>query len=85
MACDSGTLYGLTRGIAVQAEAVEFFKSQGVTLHRWSPEMLARFREVADEVMREASEADPDFARAWQSLQAFRRRNAEWRALAYPD
>ena len=85
MACNAGTLWGLTRGIAAQAEAMEFFKTQGVVVHRWSPEMLARFRQVSEQVMTEAAEADPDFKRAWESLQAFRQRNAEWIGLAYPD
>jgi hypothetical protein len=34
--------------------------------------------------MAEASEDDPDFERAWQSLSQFRRKNAEWIGLAYP-
>jgi len=85
MACNAGTLWTLTRGIAIQAEAVEFFEAEGVTLHRWPPELLERFRAVSDEVMTEYSESDPDFRRAWESLQAFRRRNARWSELAYPE
>jgi TRAP-type mannitol/chloroaromatic compound transport system substrate-binding protein len=85
MACNAGTLWTLTRGIAIQAGAVEFFEAEGVTLHRWPPELLERFRAVSDEVMTEYSESDPDFKRAWESLQAFRRRNARWSELAYPE
>jgi TRAP-type mannitol/chloroaromatic compound transport system substrate-binding protein len=84
-ACNAGTLWSLTRGIAAQAEAVAFFKSEGVTLHRWPPALLERFRSVAAEVMAEASASDPDFKRAWDSLQAFRASNAEWSSLAYPQ
>jgi TRAP-type mannitol/chloroaromatic compound transport system substrate-binding protein len=84
MACDAATTWSLARGIEAQAEAVEFFESHGVTLHRWSPEMLERYREVSAQVMAEASEDDPDFERAWQSLSQFRRKNAEWIGLAYP-
>ena len=32
--------------------------------------------------MAEASAADPDFARAWTSLQAFRKAQARWSDLA---
>jgi len=83
-ACLAGTTWSLARGIATQAEALEFFAAQGVTLHRWSPELLARFREVSTQVMDEHSARDPAFARAWHSLRDFRERNATWNALAYP-
>jgi TRAP-type mannitol/chloroaromatic compound transport system substrate-binding protein len=85
MACNAGTLWGLTRGLANQGEALDYFKTQGVELHRWSPEMMARFREAAQQVIVEAAESDPDFKRAWESLQAFLARNAEWSELAYPE
>ena len=83
-ACTAGTTWALSRGLATQGEALEFFKSQGVVVHRWPEPLLERFREVAAQVMEEASAADPAFREAWESLQAFRRKNAEWRALAYP-
>ncbi len=83
-ACAAGTMWALSRGLATQGEALEFFKSQGVVLHRWPEPLLERFREVAAQVMEEASAADPALRKAWESLQAFRKNNAEWRALAYP-
>ena len=83
-ACAAGTTWELARGLATQGEALEFFKSQGVVVHRWSPELMDRFRTVAAEVMAEASAEDPAFQRAWESLQSFRKKNAEWRNLAYP-
>ena len=49
-----------------------------------SPELMARFRETAAQVMAEASAEDADFKRAWESLQAFRAKNAEWQKLAFP-
>jgi TRAP-type mannitol/chloroaromatic compound transport system substrate-binding protein len=82
-ACDSTTLFQLTRGVASQPDALDFYRANGVTLHRWSPELLARFRELSREVMEEASADDPAFARAWRSLQAFRARHADWAGLAY--
>ena len=45
---------------------------------------MARFREETAAVMAEASAEDTDFRRAWQSLEAFRAKNADCRALAYP-
>ena len=84
-ACDASTLYGLTRGLAVQGEALAFFEEQGVTIHRWPEELMATFRKAADEVMSEAAASDPDFARAWNSLQAFREEHGRWSGIAYTD
>jgi TRAP-type mannitol/chloroaromatic compound transport system substrate-binding protein len=83
--CQANTLYGLTRGLAIQAEALEFFEQQGVTIERWSPALMARFRALSAEVMAEASQEDPDFAAAWASLQAFREKHATWAGIAYAD
>ena len=65
-------------------QAIAFFKANGVTIHEWSPELMARFREVAAEVMSEASAEDPAFKEACDSLQAYRAKNAGWRDIAYP-
>ncbi len=82
-ACDASTLFSLTRGLAVQGEALRFYQAQGVTLHQWPPELLARFREVAAQVMAEESAKDPAFAEAWRSLEAFRAEHGSWAARAY--
>jgi TRAP-type mannitol/chloroaromatic compound transport system substrate-binding protein len=84
-ACAAGVTWSLARGLASQGEALEFFEAEGVTIHRWSPELLERFRAESVQVMEEAAASDPDFARAWNSLQAFREANAAWRDIAYPE
>jgi len=81
-ACDASTLFALTRGLAVQAEALDFFEAEGVTLHRWPEPLLARFREVSAQVMAEASAADTAFAEAWRSLQEFQARQGRWSRMA---
>ena len=84
-ACDATTMWGLTRGLAVQGEALDFFKKQGVQIHRWPPELMAKFRSAAAEVMTEAAAEDADFARAWKSLQDFRAEHAGWAGIAYTE
>lgn len=84
-ACDATTLWTLARGLALQGEALAAFEREGVTVHRWPPPLLARFRRAAREVMAEASAADADFAEAWRSLQAFRARHAAWAGVAYVE
>jgi TRAP-type mannitol/chloroaromatic compound transport system substrate-binding protein len=81
-ACDAATRFSLSRGLARQGEALAFFETQGVELHRWPPALMARFREEAAKVMAEEAAADPDFAAAWRSLQAFRARQRDWTDLA---
>ena len=72
-------------GYSWQVPALEFMQQQGVTLHRWSPEMLALFRSGWEQVLAEELEKDPTFARVWKSLNDFRTRYATWRDLGYLD
>ena len=77
----------VTRTIALseakQVPSMEFFQSQGVTLHEWSPEILAALKVAWGEVLTEEVAADETFARVWQSLSEFRTRYATWRELGY--
>jgi len=82
-ACQASIVFGLSRALAIQDEALAFFRKQGVQIHSWSPEMMARFREATDQVMREASAEDADFAEAWGSLQRFRAQHSDWSSIAY--
>jgi TRAP-type mannitol/chloroaromatic compound transport system substrate-binding protein len=82
--CRANVLWSLTWGQTGQGEALDFFRQQGVTIHRWPPELMEAFRRAAAEVMEEAAAADPAFAEAWASLRAFRERGASWRELALP-
>ncbi len=83
--CQANILWTLTRAVALQGDALAFFEANGVTLHTWSPELMRRFREASEEVMREAAAADPDFARAWRSQRAFLERARPWTSIASPD
>ncbi len=82
-ACDATTLYGLTRGTAIQGPALAFYREEGVTIHEWPPELMTRFREASAEVMDEASAEDPSFRKAWESLKRFRAEHRDWAQRAY--
>jgi TRAP-type mannitol/chloroaromatic compound transport system substrate-binding protein len=73
------------RGEAGQLEPLAELEAAGVTIHRWNDEMMQAFRDAWDEVAAERSEADADFARAWQSLSDFRETYATWAELGYVD
>ena len=83
VACGDMVREGIAYGEAAQVPALEFLQGQGVQLHRWSPEMLATYAAAWDEVAAEEAAANESFAKAWDSLKAFRERYAVWRDLGY--
>ncbi len=85
MACGELVQRGLAEGEALQVPALEYFQSQGVQLKRWSDEFLQAYETAWEEVAREESEKDADFAKALASLTEFRERFAVWRDLGYLD
>ncbi|MCG8490674.1 MAG: TRAP transporter substrate-binding protein [Sneathiellales bacterium] len=82
-ACQSATLWGMTKGIADQPKALDAIKSHGVKIHVWSDEALAAFRKASDEVLAENAAKDPDFKRVLENLNSFMSATSEWRGMAY--
>ncbi len=83
--CDASIAYGLAEGEAIQSAALAELQEKGVTIHRWSPEMLAAFEGAWEEVVAEQVAGDPDFERAWVSLSDFRDQYSTWRDIGYLD
>ncbi len=83
VACGNMVRRTIALSEAEQVTALEFFQEQGVTLHQWSPEMLALFKSAWDEVVAEEVANDETFAKVWESLDGFRTRYATWRKLGY--
>ncbi len=83
VSCGDMVREAVAYGEAAQVPALEFLQGQGVELHRWSPEMLQIFSDAWDEVAAEEAAANETFAKAWESLKAFRERYAIWRDLGY--
>ena len=80
--CRSAVAQSIAWGEAIQFEALEQLKAEGVTMHTWSPEILAAMEGAWLEVVDELSD-DADFARVWASYTEFRTNYAEWRDLGY--
>lgn len=72
LTCHSAMMFGMTKGIADQAAALETFRSNDVEIREWSEEMMDAFRSASAEVMEEQAAADEDFRRVWESLKQFR-------------
>ena len=63
--------------------AIAFLKEKGVQFHQWPQEILDAYRTAWDEVVAEEAAKDADFARAWESLKAFRESYSTWKELGY--
>jgi TRAP-type mannitol/chloroaromatic compound transport system substrate-binding protein len=80
--CRSAVTESIAWGEAIQLGALNELKAKGVTLHKWSPEILAAMETAWQDVVTEQS-ADADFKRVWDSYVAFRSEYAQWRSLGY--
>lgn len=83
--CDASIAYGLAEGEAIQGAALAELEEKGVTIHKWSDEMLGAFEAAWVEVVAEQVAGNADFARAWESLSNFRAEYAKWKDLGYLD
>ncbi|WP_254695346.1 TRAP transporter substrate-binding protein [Oceanicola sp. D3] len=70
--CRAVNLTSVMSTVSMNAEALSAFKEAGVEFRSFSPEVLTSLEAAFDEVVAEQSEADPDFRRVWESLEAFR-------------
>jgi len=76
----------MAQGEAIQLEPLATMVNEhGITVHRWSDDMLATFEASWNKVVEERSAANPEFARVWEHLQAFRKDYATWANLGYLD
>tara|TARA_R110002096_G_scaffold435927_1_gene664274 strand:- start:42914 stop:43984 length:1071 start_codon:yes stop_codon:yes gene_type:complete len=81
--CGDNMRFGIAEGEALQAEAINQLKESGTIFHQWPDEMLDAFEAAWLEVAKEEAEKDPDFNRAWTSLQKFRLSYKTWKELGY--
>ncbi len=82
-ACDAGTVKALAASEARQGPVIAGFADIGVTPRYLDDEILRELQRLADEVMREESARDPDFARILESQTRFRAAYAHWKRLGY--
>ncbi|PID95757.1 MAG: C4-dicarboxylate ABC transporter [Alphaproteobacteria bacterium] len=83
--CAANVMTTTAEGESIQLAPLASLEEQGVTVHKWSDEMLAAFSGAWDEVVAERSAADADFKRVWEQIQAFRADYATWGDLGYVD
>jgi TRAP-type mannitol/chloroaromatic compound transport system substrate-binding protein len=82
-ACGESIVHNLAAGEASQVAALKEIEANGVQLHRWRDDLLAEFAAAWSDVVAELAAEDPEFARAWASLQAFRADYQRWKGLGH--
>lgn len=84
-ACGDNFREGMVEGEAIQFAALKELQAKGVTIHRWSPEILDELRGVWGEVVTELSASNADFKKVWASLSEFRENYKIWKDIGYLD
>jgi TRAP-type mannitol/chloroaromatic compound transport system substrate-binding protein len=84
--CRDSIIQTLTSGEGNQVSALARIRAEGVQVHAWPMEFLRAFKRAFDEVVKEQSAKNPDFARVWTSLARYRQIQSEWvRLTAVPE
>ena len=81
--CRSSVAQSIAWGEAIQFQALESLKAEGVTIHSWSPEILDAMQNAWGEVVTDLRAEDADFKRVWESYSRFREQSSTWRKLGY--
>jgi len=81
--CGDNIRAGLAEGEAIQGAALAELQSKGVTIHRWSPEILDQLHKAWDQVAAELAASNPNFKKVWESLSDFRAKYKVWGDLGY--
>ncbi|MFC3612763.1 TRAP transporter substrate-binding protein [Lutimaribacter marinistellae] len=68
VACQANVTWTYARGLGEQAEAMAFYEQEGVQVHEWSKEDLAKFRETFNQLIEEEIAADESYANAYRSV-----------------
>jgi TRAP-type mannitol/chloroaromatic compound transport system substrate-binding protein len=82
-ACTAGVLRSLSKGEAIQGKALEFYKSQNVSLRSLPQPVLKEIQKVAEEVLAEEAGKDPLFKKTYEAQKAFLAQYRGWKQLGY--
>ena len=83
--CGYSVASAVADGPALQYPAMQRIQQKGVTLHRWSDEILDQLEAAWVEVIEEDAKQYEDVAKVWASLKKFREDFALWKKMGYVD
>jgi TRAP-type mannitol/chloroaromatic compound transport system substrate-binding protein len=73
----------LAHSDAIQGPAMARMQEKGVTIHKWSDEILSQFESAWNEVAQEEAAKDPVFKEVWDSYSKFRKEYVVWKNNGY--
>jgi TRAP-type mannitol/chloroaromatic compound transport system substrate-binding protein len=82
-ACQANIAMMLAEGEAIQFSAMAELQEKGVTLHRWSPEILTDLENAWNDVAAELAAEDATFKQVWDSFTTYRAGYKVWKELGY--
>ncbi len=71
------------RAEAMQIDALEQIKEQGIKLRRWSPDLLLTFEAAWGAVAKEEMATNPRFRQLYESYEQFRNNYEFWKRFSY--
>lgn len=74
---------GIGQAEAMQMEALNQIKQSGITLRRWSPDLLLTFEATWNAVAKEEMAANPRFKEIYESYQRFHENYGFWKRFSY--
>jgi TRAP-type mannitol/chloroaromatic compound transport system substrate-binding protein len=83
VACGFMQNWNLAHGEAIQGSAISRMQEKGVTIHKWSDDMLKKYEAAWNEVAAEEASKDPVFKRVKESYDKFRAEYAVWKDNGY--
>jgi len=82
-ACKAQVVTSYAETEAKQGAAMAFHESKGVTIHRWSDDILDQFEGAWKEVIAEEVKSSADAAKIWDSMSKFRGEYKVWKDNGY--
>jgi TRAP-type mannitol/chloroaromatic compound transport system substrate-binding protein len=82
-ACKAQVVTSYAETEAKQGAAMAFHESKGVTIHRWSDDILNQFEGAWKEVIAEEVKSSADAAKIWDSMSKFRGEYKVWKDNGY--
>jgi len=82
MMCGDNVRQAIAEGEAKQFDAMKEIQQKGVTLHAWSPEIVAAMRRAWDQVAAEESARSPEFKKVYEHFTAFHKNYQLWDNLS---
>jgi TRAP-type mannitol/chloroaromatic compound transport system substrate-binding protein len=85
MVCGDNVRQAIAMGESMQPAALARHKSKGVTIRRWSPEILKKLEETWREVAAELSAESEMFKKVYESMRAWEKEYQIWLDTGYLD